>query len=189
MTDSGTRGRVKVEQGHKRIRAYLGGALVADTVRPLMVWEGPHHPTYYVPAEDVRAKLVPTGETAHSPSRGDGEVLDVVTDATTAAGAALRYPDSPIEQVRGAVRLEWDAMEEWLEEDEPVYTAPRNPYTRLDILSSSRHVRVELDGVLLAESRHPTILFETGLTDFHPVHAGHHDIQQYQVRPVNLSEI
>ena len=163
MTDTNTRGRVKVEQGRKRVRAFLGGALVVDTVRPLLVWESPHGPTYYLPAEDVRAKLVPTGRTAHSPSRGDAEVLDVVTDGATAAGAALRYPDSPLETLREAVRLEWNAMDEWLEEDEPVYTGPRNPYHRVDILSSSRHVRVELDGVLLAESRHPTILFETGL--------------------------
>jgi len=51
----------------------------------------------------------------------------------------------------------------WLEEDEPVYGHPRDPYTRIDALRSSRHVRVELDGVLLAESTRPTILFETGL--------------------------
>lgn len=54
-------------------------------------------------------------------------------------------------------------MSEWLEEDEPVYVHPRDPYKRVDILASSRHVRVELDGVVLAESRAPRILFETGL--------------------------
>ncbi len=167
MNDPNARGRVKVEQGHKRIRTYLGGALVVDTVRPLLVWEGPHYPAYYLPAEDVRAKLAPTGRTEHSPSRGDAEVLDVVADGVTAPGAARRYPDSPIEALRGAVRLEWSAMDEWLEEDEPVYTHPRDPHTRVDILHSSRHVRVELDGVLLAESRRPAILFETGLIPRH----------------------
>ncbi len=157
------RGRVKVEQWHKRVRAYLGGELVADTISPLLVWEIPNYPAYYIPVGDVRAKLIPTGATEHSPSRGDAEVLDVTTVGGTAAGAARRYPDSPIEQLRDAIRLDWNAMDEWLEEDEPVYTHPRSPYTRVDILSSSRHVRVELDGVILAESAHPTILFETGL--------------------------
>jgi uncharacterized protein (DUF427 family) len=61
------------------------------------------------------------------------------------------------------VRFDWGAMSEWLEEDEPVYTHPRSPYTRIDILASSRHVRVELDGVTVADSRSPRILFETGL--------------------------
>jgi len=163
MTEATARGRVKVVQGHKRIRVYLGSELVADTVRPLLVWEKPYYPTYYLPAEDVRAKLVPTGATEHSPSRGDAEVLDVVAGGATAAGAGRRYPESPIPELRDAVRLEWGAMDEWLEEDEPVYTHPRDPYSRVDVLHSSRHVRVELDGVLLAESRHPTILFETGL--------------------------
>jgi len=54
-------------------------------------------------------------------------------------------------------------MSEWLEEDEPVYTHPRDPYKRVDILASSRHVRVEVDGVTVADSVRPHILFETGL--------------------------
>ena len=104
----------------------------------------------HVAVADVTAKLVPTGATEHSPSRGDAEVLDVVAGGTTAAGAGRRYPESPIPELRDAVRLEWAAMDEWLEEDEPVYTHPRDPYSRVDVLHSSRHVRVELDGVLLA---------------------------------------
>jgi uncharacterized protein (DUF427 family) len=54
-------------------------------------------------------------------------------------------------------------MTEWLEEDEPVYTHPRDPYKRVDILASSRHVRIEIDGVTIAESSQPRILYETGL--------------------------
>jgi uncharacterized protein (DUF427 family) len=158
-----TRGRVRVEQSHKRVRAYLGGELVADTTQPLLVWEIPYYPTYYLPASDVRATLVATGETERSPSRGTAEVYDVVTDSARASGAAHQYPHSPIEELREAVRLDWAAMDEWLEEDEPVYVHPRNPYTRVDILASSRHIRVELDGVILAESHSPHILFETGL--------------------------
>ena len=80
-----------------------------------------------------------------------------------AAGAALVYADSPIPELRDTARLDWDAMDEWLEEDEPVYTHPRDPYTRVDILASSRHVRVEIGGVTVADSRAPRMLFETGL--------------------------
>src|SRR2546429_3615477 len=71
------RGRVRVEPGHKRVRAYLAGELVADTIRPLLVWEVPYYPAYYFPAADVGAALVPTGATEHSPSRGDAELYDV----------------------------------------------------------------------------------------------------------------
>jgi len=162
MTES-ARGSVGVEPGHKRVRTYLNGELVADTLTPFLVWEVPYYPTYYLPAADVRASLLPSGETRHSPSRGEAEVLHVKTATATAERAALRYPGSPLEQLRGLVRLDWGAMSEWLEEDEPVYTHPRDPYTRVDILASSRHVRVEVDGVAVAESRQPRILFETGL--------------------------
>jgi uncharacterized protein (DUF427 family) len=157
------RGSVRVEQGPKRVRTYLNGELVADTRTPFLVWEHPYYPTYYLPASDVRATLIPAGDTEHSPSRGDGEVLHVKVATATAERAALRYPDSPLERLRDLVRIDWKAMTEWLEEDEPVYTHPRDPYKRVDILASSRRVRVELDGVTVADSGQPRILFETGL--------------------------
>jgi uncharacterized protein (DUF427 family) len=161
--NTNARGSVKTEQGAKRVRAYLAGRLVADTRHPVLVWEIPYYPAYYLPAGDVTAVLEPTGKTEHSPSRGDALLYDVRVDGAVAAGAARRYPDSPLTAIRELVRLDWDAMDEWLEEDEPVYTHPRDPYHRVDILHSSRHVRVEVDGVMVADSVRPAILFETGL--------------------------
>ena len=76
MAETMTRGRVRVEHGRKRVRAYLGGELAADTTSPLLVWEVPYYPAYYIPAGDIRADLVPTGTTDHSPSRGDAEIFD-----------------------------------------------------------------------------------------------------------------
>jgi uncharacterized protein (DUF427 family) len=157
------RGRVRVEHGSKRVRTYLAGELVADTAQPLLVWEIPYYPAYYLPVDAVRATLVATGATEHSPSRGDAEIYDIKVGRAIAGGAARRYPASPIEAIREFVRIEWDAMDEWLEEDEPVYTHPRDPHTRVDILASSRHVQVVVDGVTVADSHQPRILFETGL--------------------------
>ena len=154
---------MRVEHGAKRVRAYKGGELVADTTSPLLVWEVPYYPTYYFPAGDVRAALAPTGATEHSPSRGDAEILDVRTGHDVIAGAARRYPDPAIETMRDHVRLQWDAMDEWFEEDEPVYVHPRDPYTRVDILASSRHVEVRVDATTVAVCDRPTLLFETGL--------------------------
>jgi uncharacterized protein (DUF427 family) len=178
------RGRVRVEQGHKRVRAYLAGELVADTTRPVFVWEIPYYPAYYLPVDDVRAELVATGASEHSPSRGDATVFDVKVSRKTAEAAALRYLDSPIEDLRPLVRIRFDAMDEWLEEDEPVYFHARNPYTRVDILASSRHIRVEIGGVTVAESRAPRILFETGLPPryYLPLSDVRHDL----LRPSDL---
>jgi uncharacterized protein (DUF427 family) len=157
------RGRVRAEAAAKRVRAFLGGEAVADTTRPLLVWEVPYYPTYYVPADDVRAELVPTGETTHSPSKGDGEVLTVRTSTAEAAAAAVRFADSPIPEIRDHVRLDWQAMDAWFEEDEQVFTHPRSPYTRVDILPSSREVVVKLGDAEVARTTHAHALFETGL--------------------------
>ncbi len=156
-------GSVRVEQSPKRVRAYLEGEVVADTTRPFLVWEWPYYPTYYIPASDIHGKLVATGKTEHSPSRGEGQVYDIKVGAATALAAALAYPDSPLEALRDLVRLDWNSMSEWLEEDEPVYTHPRDPYKRVDILGSTRHIRIEVDGVTIADSTQPRILFETSL--------------------------
>jgi uncharacterized protein (DUF427 family) len=164
MTDTTTRGQVHTEPSAKRVRAYLGGEVVADTIHPVLVWEVPYYPAYYFPVADVRADLLePDGGTVHSPSRGDGQTYTVTAGGKQAPGAAVRYADSPIPELRDLIRLDWDAMDAWFEEDEEVFTHPRDPYTRIDILPSSRHVRIEVDGVTVAESSNPTLLFETGL--------------------------
>ncbi|HEX6196672.1 MAG TPA: DUF427 domain-containing protein [Jiangellaceae bacterium] len=155
---------IRIEQGAKRVRTYLGGHVIADTTRPFLVWEIPYYPAYYIPKQDVRTELLtPTGETTHSTSRGDGTLFTIKAGDGEAAGAAWQYEDSPIEELRDLIRIDWNAMDAWFEEDEQVYTHPRDPYKRVDILASSRHVRIELDGVTLAESSQPRILFETGL--------------------------
>jgi uncharacterized protein (DUF427 family) len=154
---------IRVEHSRKRVRILLAGELVADTTAPLLVWEVPYYPTYYVPAGDVTAKLIPAGD-ADDPRLGKAELFTVqVPGGTTADRAARKYPASPARQLNDAVRFDWAAMSEWLEEDEPVYTHARDPHTRVDILASSRHIRVEIDGITVADSRSPRILFETGL--------------------------
>lgn len=153
-------GQVRVEPGHKRVRALLGGTVVADTTRPVLVWEKPYYPTYYIPLADVRAELTPQ----RSPGPGEVAVYDVTVGGRTATGAASRHADPRLHDL---IRLRWEAMDEWLEEDEPVYVHPRDPYTRVDVLASSRHVVVVVDGVTVADSRRPTVLFETGLPPRH----------------------
>jgi uncharacterized protein (DUF427 family) len=72
-------------------------------------------------------------------------------------------------------------MSEWFEEDEIVYTHPRDPYTRVDILPSSRHLRVEVDGIVVAETRQPRLLFETGLPTRYYVPLA--DVRMHLLRP------
>jgi uncharacterized protein (DUF427 family) len=53
-------------------------------------------------------------------------------------------------------------MDGWFEEDEEVTVHARDPYTRIDILDSSRHVEVKIGGVTVADSCRPRLVFETG---------------------------
>ena len=159
-----TRGRVRVEDSPKRVRVLFGGEYVADSTRAKLVWERPTYPYYYLPTDDVRTDLlVATGEEHRSPSRGVASVHTLRAGGRDAPGAVLWYETSELDGLAGHLRLDWGAMDAWFEEDEEVFVHPRDPYTRVDILQSSRHVRIEVDGVTVAESRGPRLLFETNL--------------------------
>lgn len=155
-------GKVRIEQGGKRVRVMLGGEIIADTSHPLMVWEVPYYPTYYFPEQDVRTELlVDTGETKKSASRGTATQYEVKVNGSQ--GRAYTFPEPKIDEIAAHYVFIWDTMDHWFEEDEEVYTHARDPYTRVDILPSSRRVRVEIDGVTVADTSNGTFLFETSL--------------------------
>ena len=153
----------QVEPVPRRIRGYIGGALVVDTVRALYVWEWANYPQYYIPSGDVRpGALVDEGHVQQT-RRGSVRRQGVRVGDVARPGAARLVTDSPIEGLNGTVRFEWDALDSWFEEDEQVFVHPRNPYVRVDALRSTRPVSIEMEGVVLAESTSPVMVFETGL--------------------------
>lgn len=164
MTTTATRGRVKIEDGQKRIRVYLNGQCVADTATVKLVWEKPYYPVYYFPEADVKMDLLTaSGEEKKSPSRGIATLFNVKVAGREAANAAYTYPEPKIEELAGLVAFNWGAMDVWFEEDEEVFVHARDPYTRVDAIPSSRHIEVKINGVTVADSTKPTLLFETGL--------------------------
>ena len=155
-------GRVRTEPSGKRVRAILDGEVVVDSTAPLLVWEIPYYPTYYFPESDVRMDLlVETGETRRSPSRG--EATHYVVKAGNREGAAYAYHDPKLPELEGYYSFVWKSLDHWFEEDEEVYVHARDPYTRIDILPSGRRVRVDVDGVTVADSTNGSFLYETGL--------------------------
>jgi len=155
-----------VEPVPRRIRAYLGGRKVLDTTRALYVWEWPNYPQYYIPLADVRRELlVPEGHTQRT-GRGVAELHGLRVDGAGGVHrprAARLITEAAVDGLAGTVRFEWAALDAWFEEDEQVFVHPRSPYVRVDALRSNRPVRVELDGVVLADSESPVMVFETGL--------------------------
>lgn len=167
-------GALRYQPTTKRIRICLGGEPVADTSEAVLVWE-PRRvvPTYAVPRSAVTAQLVPAGGdvgddeilgfldpsvpfTAHT---CPGTAFDVIAGEETGAAAAFQ-PDDP--ELAGYLILDFSTFE-WREEDESIVAHPHDPFHRIDIRRSRRRIRVELEGQLLAESRDPMLLFETGL--------------------------
>jgi uncharacterized protein (DUF427 family) len=180
---------LRYEPIEKRIRATLGGDTVVDTTRAMLVWEPKRVvPTYAVPVEDVAGEIlsVPATETGGADAHGvppmgapqlagrvvfdpsvpfavrttEGEPLAVRARATGREAAAFRAADPAL---AGYVIVDFDGFDAWYEEDERNVGHPRDPFHRIDIVRSSRQVRVELGGRRLAESTDPYMLFEPPL--------------------------
>ena len=150
------------------VRVRLGDELVADSRSALLhVQYGPGAlprsflPTYYLPPEDV----VPGTLVEPVEEPGGLTVWTVQAGGRRADGAAWthRTPPEPLAALAGLVTFSWSDPLAWFEEDEPLIAHARDPHKRVDVAPSPRHVRVEVDGELLADSRRPLLLFETTL--------------------------
>ncbi len=147
----------------RRIRATLAGVTVIDTSSALYVWEWPHYPQYYIPLADISAAALIDEQRSQHLSRGTVALHGLRIGEIERPSCVRAFTESSVEGLRGRARVDWDALDAWFEEDEEVFVHPRNPYTRVDAVRSTRRVRVELDGLLLAESASPVMVFETGL--------------------------
>lgn len=171
----GTLGDLRVEPTRKRVRAYLGDTLVADSRDAVLVWE-PRRvvPGYAVPRADVVADLVEAAGPVPEAPAGAGPVFpdvpfavhttagaayDVRTADGTAPAAAFAYADHDL---GGRVGLDGEALR-WFEEDDEIGGHPRDPFHRVDVRHGTAEVRVEVDGVLVARSARPLVVFETGM--------------------------
>jgi uncharacterized protein (DUF427 family) len=149
------------EDDPRRIRALLGGETVADSRRMKLLHESGRLPVYHFPEGDVRTDLFePSDKTEESKLKGTARFWTVRAGGRSAPDAAWSWSE-PL--LAGYIALDWSSMDDWLAEDDRLFGHPHDPYSRIDVHESSRHVKVSRDGVLLAETRRAKILFETGL--------------------------
>ena len=155
-----------IEPTPKRIRVEVDGETIADSRRALILQESGLQPVYYFRPEDVRTDLFePTERHTKCPIKGEASYYSIRVGEREVKNGAWYYPE-PIEgaaRIAGMIAFYWDRVDRWLEEDEEILVHPRDPYHRIDVLPSSRHVRVSLEGELLAESTRPIALFESNL--------------------------
>jgi uncharacterized protein (DUF427 family) len=158
---------VYMEQTPKRMRVQVAGETVADSRQAMMLHESGLQPVYYFPPEDVRFDLLePTDKHTNCPKKGDASYYSIRVGDRVVENAAWYYPD-PIDdappQLKNAIAFYFDRVDRWLEEDEEIRVHPRDPYHRIDVLRTERHIRVSLDGELLAETQRALALFESNL--------------------------
>jgi uncharacterized protein (DUF427 family) len=157
---------IRVEQSPRRVRAFLNHVAVADSKRALLLLERGHLPVYYFPPEDVRMELLePTPRKTHCPYKGEASYWTVKVGDRTSHNTAWGYLEPLPERtdIKGYIAFYWNRMDAWYEEDDEVFVHARDPYHRLDVLDTSRHIKVSLHGEPLAETRSARVLFETGL--------------------------
>jgi uncharacterized protein (DUF427 family) len=155
---------VHVELSPRRVRTYFDNQLLADSQRVLLVFETKRPPVYWFPIKDVRMDLLAPKE---QPALATSRTVRWRSNGTTRAEENLAWsyaePTGDLSPLQDHIAFYWNAVDAWYEEDEEVFVHPRDPYTRVDTVHSSRHVRVEVDGQVIADSKRPVLLFETGL--------------------------
>ena len=128
--------------GYKWIRALVDGQVVVDARAFTFVWEIPYWPTWFFRLEDLNGGLREAPGAARQRSDLEGaQRYDFHVTGKVLAGVAKRYPDSPAEELRELVTIDFRAVDGWFEEDVEVFVHPRSPFTRVDALASSRWPR------------------------------------------------
>jgi uncharacterized protein (DUF427 family) len=160
------KGLIFFEDFPRRMRALFNGETVVDSRHAKLLHEHGHLPKLYFPEDEVRTDLLePSDHTSHCPWKGDASYWSVRVGDRVAENAVWGYPE-PLDDappLQGYLAFYWDLMDEWFEEDQRAIVHVRDPYHRTDVLPTSRHVKVSLDGVPLAESARAHVVYETGL--------------------------
>ena len=166
---------ILIEKTPRWIRADAGGEWLVNSRNALVVNEAHKLPVYYFPTGDVNAGLLRSnGRHFYTPHKGTAYLKDLVTGDRVVEDAAWEYPDPEEESagLKGYLTFAWKAADHWYEESEEIFVHPRDPYTRVDAIPSTRHVKAIINGETIADSTRPVILFETGLTPRYYLPAG-----------------
>lgn len=160
-------GPVRTEASHRWVRGWLGGEVAVDSREPVLFWSaGFPVPAYAFGAGDVTAGALQACDPPDRPHPFYGPQTDVLEWYAVSAGGQRRPAAAwRLAALPEHIVLSWEpgVLDRWTEEDEEVVVHPRDPYKRVDALESARHIRVLLDGQVLADSHRPVALFETGL--------------------------
>ena len=158
--------KITFEPSPRRVRVQLNGEWIADSTKAHLLFETRHLPVYYFPRSDVRLDLLtPTEHHSFCPYKGTASYWTIRVGDRMSENAVWGYPEpyDEVEAIKDFVAFYWDRVDHWYEEDEEIFVHPRDPYKRVDVVASSRHVQVVLGGEIVADTRRAHFVFETRL--------------------------
>jgi uncharacterized protein (DUF427 family) len=154
-----------VEPLRRRMRVRFAGMWVADSEDVLLLHEPGRYPVAYFPIADVRdGALVDENRTTQHRDLGDTAWFTVAAGDEHAGHAAWRYVALPeyAGELRDRVAFAWRAMDAFYEEDERIVGHAADPYHRIDIRRTSRHLVVTDGERVIADTTRPVALYESG---------------------------
>lgn len=149
---------IRLEQTTRRVRVRHEGNWIADSTTAMLAFTTGRHPEYLIPYSDVNLTLLDVVE--GPPSIDAFGRFVPLQGESTASRVGRRYLEGP---AKGLVQLEFERMDAWFEENEQMVGLVRDPYRRVDVIESDRHLQVFVQNKLFAESKRPWLLDETGL--------------------------
>jgi uncharacterized protein (DUF427 family) len=154
-----------VEPLRRRMRARQGDEWIADSENVLLLHEPGRYPVAYFPIGDIRDDVLVAEDrvTAHG-DLGDMQWYSVVTDGRKVPHGAWQHTALPAyaTDLTQRVAFGWRAVDAFYEEDERILGHAADPYHRVDIRATSRHLVVRDGDRVIADTHRPFVLYESG---------------------------
>jgi uncharacterized protein (DUF427 family) len=149
----------------RRMRVRFGGAWIADSEDVVLLHEPGRYPVAYFPIDAIADGVLEPGEhTTRHLDLGTTAWYTVRAGAQSKPRAAWQHTDLPgyAGELKGRVAFAWRAMDAFYEEDERIVGHAADAYHRIDIRQTSRELVVRAGEKVIAESRRPLVLYESG---------------------------
>jgi uncharacterized protein (DUF427 family) len=165
--------KILFEPSPRRVRVEFGGEVIADSTVVHLLFETRHLPVYYFPRADVRFdRLRPTDHHTYCPYKGTASYWSIAVGDRLSENAVWGYPEAftEVAAIKDYVAFYWDRVDHWYEEDDEIFVHARDPYKRVDVVTSSRPLEVIVGGETVARTTRARFLYETRPADalLHP---------------------
>lgn len=158
--------RITFEPSPRRVRVVFNGEIIADSTTAHLLFETRHLPIYYFPRADLRFDLLrATDHSTYCPYKGTASYWSIAAGDRVSENAVWGYPDpfAEVATISDYVAFYWNRVDHWYEEDDEVFVHARDPYKRVDVVNSSRPLKVIVGGETVAETTRARFLYETRL--------------------------